>query len=240
MPIGKRNITRQGQARIRGKDNWGKNTSPNSRFRPAASHGEVALLQMGWALKTARKKTMFSEEQKKYLTEQFVIGEESGKKADPKQVSQDMRKVRSESGGRLFLEKMFFHRSRCPASSLAWPPKFGRLRQQKPRNRRADDDEQQNAVEAESVHSQLHEVVHDGVALRHPIVSARFSCSSIINVTQILTRHHVLVVTRVITTIFYEIPRTRKVVIRAKYDAWQPLLLFYSIFFLIESNLAGL
>lgn len=48
---------------------------------------------------------MFSQEQKKYLTEQFVIGEESGKKADPKQVSQDMRKVRSESGDRLFLGK---------------------------------------------------------------------------------------------------------------------------------------
>ena len=48
---------------------------------------------------------MFSEEQKKYLTEQFVIGEESGKKANPKHVSQDMRKVRSESGVRLFLGK---------------------------------------------------------------------------------------------------------------------------------------
>ena len=78
---------------------------PTVGFRPAASHGAVAPLQMGWALKTARKKTMFSEEQKKYLTEQFVIGEESGKKANPKRVSQDMRKVRSESGVRLFLGK---------------------------------------------------------------------------------------------------------------------------------------
>ena len=58
--------------------------------------------RMGWALKTAKKKTMFSQEQKKYLTEQFVIGEESGKKADPKQVSQDMQKVRSELGVRKF------------------------------------------------------------------------------------------------------------------------------------------
>lgn len=49
-------------------------------FRPAASHGAVAPLQTGWALKTAKKKTMFSQKQKKYLTKQFVIGEESGKK----------------------------------------------------------------------------------------------------------------------------------------------------------------
>ena len=34
----------------------------------------------------------------------------------------------------------------------------------------------------------------------------RFACSSIINVTQISSRHHILVVARVITAIFYEIP----------------------------------
>ena len=62
---------------------------PTVDFRPAASQGAVAPLQMAWALKAAKKKTMFSEEQKKYLTEQFAIGEQSGKKADPKQVSQD-------------------------------------------------------------------------------------------------------------------------------------------------------
>ena len=78
---------------------------PRVSFRPAASHGAVAPHQMGWALKTAKKKTMFSQEQKKYFTEQFIIGDESGKKADPKQVSQDMRKVRSESGVHLFLGK---------------------------------------------------------------------------------------------------------------------------------------
>ena len=46
---------------------------PTVGLRPAASQGAVAPLQMGWALKTAKKKTMFSQEQKKYLTEQFVI-----------------------------------------------------------------------------------------------------------------------------------------------------------------------
>ena len=110
---------------------------PTVGFRPAASHGAVAPLQMGWALKTARKKTMFSGEQKKYLTEQFVIGEESGKKADPKQVSQDMRKVRSESGVRLFLGKDVFSSQQVPGFFTRLAAKFGRLRQQKPRNRKA-------------------------------------------------------------------------------------------------------
>ena len=32
---------------------------PTVGFRPAASHGAVTPLQMGWALKKARKKTVF-------------------------------------------------------------------------------------------------------------------------------------------------------------------------------------
>ena len=37
---------------------------------------------------------------------------------------------------------------------------------------------------------------------------------------------------------FFSAARTRKIVIRAKYDTWQPILLFYSICFFIETNLA--
>ena len=47
-------------------------------------------LEMGWSLKKPKKKTLFTAEQKQYLTEQFIIGEERGKKADPKDVSQEM------------------------------------------------------------------------------------------------------------------------------------------------------
>jgi len=50
-----------------------------------------------------KKRTQLTEEQQKFLTEQFFIGEERGKKADPKEVSNEMRKVRNESGARLFL-----------------------------------------------------------------------------------------------------------------------------------------
>ena len=88
---------------------------------------------------------MFSQEQEKYLTEQFVIGEESGKKADHKQVSQDMRKLRVNREFVFFLEKTFFRLSRFSASSLAWPPKFERLRRTEAEKPESDDDEQQNA-----------------------------------------------------------------------------------------------
>ena len=50
-----------------------------------------------------KKRTQLTEEQQKFLTEQFFIGEERGKKAGPKEVSNEMRKVRNELGARLFL-----------------------------------------------------------------------------------------------------------------------------------------
>ena len=60
---------------------------------------------MGWSLKKPKKNTFFTAEQRQYLTEQFIIGEERGKKADPKDVYQEMHKLRDESGARLFRGK---------------------------------------------------------------------------------------------------------------------------------------
>ena len=154
---------------------------PTVGFRPAASQGRVAPLQMGWALKTAKKKTMFSQEQNKYLTEQFVIGEESGKKADPKQVLQDMRKVRSESGVRLFLGKDVLSSQQVSGLFSRLAAKIWKASPTEPEKPESHDDEKQNAIEAESLHSQLHEVVHDEVALRHPIVSLSRNICNLVN-----------------------------------------------------------
>ena len=164
---------------------------PTVGFRSAASQGAVAPLQMGWALKTAKKRTMFSQEQKKYVTEQFVIGEESGNKADPKQVSQDMRKVRSESGVRLFLGKDVLSSQQVSGffslffSLFFLAAKIRKASPTEPEKPESDDDEQQNAVEAESLHSQLHEVVRDEVALRHSIVSLSRNICNLVNANKL-------------------------------------------------------
>ena len=65
---------------------------------------------------------------------------------------------------------MFFHLIRCPASSIAWPLKFRRVRRRKPRNR-----------------LQLHEVVHDEVALHHPIVSLSRNMCNLVNANKLST-----------------------------------------------------
>ena len=56
-------------------------------------------LPMGWALKSAStQRTRLTESQKQYLREVFKIGERTGHKADPCNVSKSMRKARDADG----------------------------------------------------------------------------------------------------------------------------------------------
>ena len=63
----------------------------------------MSCVIMGWALTKQRAgSTRFPEKVKNYLTAKFDLGEQSGLKADPQQVSNDMRKARDEQNRRLF------------------------------------------------------------------------------------------------------------------------------------------
>ena len=55
-------------------------------------------LPMSWALQKRAPSRKFLEVVKKYLTARFDLGEATGRKADPTQVSVDMRIARDESG----------------------------------------------------------------------------------------------------------------------------------------------
>ena len=68
---------------------------------------EHSPLEMGWAVTTTRSRTQLTEEQQKLLTEQFLIREECGKKADPQKVSQEMRRVGDEKRARIFSGKKY-------------------------------------------------------------------------------------------------------------------------------------
>lgn len=57
----------------------------------------------GWALHKPRTgKTRFSPKVKEYLTTKFDLGEKTGRKSDPAQVSGDMRTAKNTDGSRLF------------------------------------------------------------------------------------------------------------------------------------------
>ncbi|XP_071947533.1 uncharacterized protein [Antedon mediterranea] len=64
-------------------------------------------LQMGWALKSSAKKTRFSVPQKTYLIDVFDVGEQTGQKADPCDVSREMRSARHSDGSHLFSKSEF-------------------------------------------------------------------------------------------------------------------------------------
>ncbi|XP_078367668.1 uncharacterized protein LOC144651598 [Oculina patagonica] len=166
---------------------------PTVEFHAVASEGAVGDFkfppQMGWALKKAKKKTKFSAEQNKYLTEQFLIGEESGKKADPKEVSLDMRKVRSESGARLFLGKDVLSPQQISGFFSRLAAKIRKASPTQDEESDSDDldEEQENAAIAESLHSQLHAVVENEVALQHPIVSLSRNICNLMYANKLLT-----------------------------------------------------
>jgi hypothetical protein len=63
---------------------------------------KAETLEKGWALKKHSGYTRFSPAVKDYLTTLFVIGEKTGRKADPAEVERDMRNSRDSSNQRRF------------------------------------------------------------------------------------------------------------------------------------------
>lgn len=57
---------------------------------------------IGWALAKTRRSNRFSERVKSFLVEQFMIGEETGRKVTPAEAATRMRSLRDETGNRKF------------------------------------------------------------------------------------------------------------------------------------------
>lgn len=82
-----------------------------------------------------------------------------------------MRKVRSVSGARLFVGKDVLSPQQVAGFFSRLAAKIRKASPTQDEESDSDDEDQQNAVEAEYLHSKLHAVVEEEVALRHPIVS---------------------------------------------------------------------
>lgn len=66
------------------------------------SDGMPLVVNMGWALKHTSTSRRLNKKQKEYLIDLFLLGEQTGQKADPSEVSQSMRKARNKDGSLLF------------------------------------------------------------------------------------------------------------------------------------------
>ena len=131
-------------------------------------------LPMGWALKTITKKARFTQKQNEFLKQQFEIGEQSGRKADPSEVSKLMRSARDELGTRRFQpeevltgQQIIGFFSRLAAKKKLAPSTVN--------GGDSDDEvpgEDNRAAEAEATHSEMCVHVMKAVSLQHPIVSS--------------------------------------------------------------------
>ena len=75
---------------------------------------------MGWALKSPpSRRTKFTDKQKQYLNVKFQIGERTGKKAEPTDVSKAMRTVKDSNGGGYSVMAIFSRASKLAVAPLA-------------------------------------------------------------------------------------------------------------------------
>ena len=131
-------------------------------------------LPMGWALKTAKKKACFTEKQKEFLTDQFKVGEQSGQKCDPHEVSKAMNLARDQTGERLFQADEVLTSQQISGFFSRLSAKKRLVGDEENSSKAVGEesaDENRNSAEAESYFSTVCASVMRDVALQHPIVS---------------------------------------------------------------------
>jgi hypothetical protein len=131
---------------------------------------QVHLVKTGWALKSAStSQRRFSEKQKKYLIDLFLLGEETGRKADASEVSKSMRKARDPDGSLIFLSDLYLTSqqikgffSRMAAKKSIQLPLASNL---------DDDDDHDDLISAiaEREFDQMRQEIVDEISIQHQI-----------------------------------------------------------------------
>ena len=123
------------------------------------------LLPMGWALKSSQaSRARFSEKQKGYLLSKFLIGEQTGQKADAASVARSMLSARDPNGDRLFTSAEFL-------TSQQIANYFSRLASKRTLKGRdsTENESDDEGAEAEMAFSDLRKEVLVNVQPVHPI-----------------------------------------------------------------------
>ena len=83
-------------------------------------------LRQGWALKKSKKSKRFLIKVKWYLIDKFQVGQTTGNKIDPLQVSVDMRCARDEDGKRMFSSLNICRHNKSAAHFQQWQQQNGK------------------------------------------------------------------------------------------------------------------
>ena len=135
---------------------------------------------MGWALRSnqGRKKKRFSEKQKSFLTDKFLIGEATGRKEDAMSVAKAMMTVKDADGHCLFNSTEFLTSKQIAGFFSRLAAKRQLLREDDSDGDETDDDETDDDIdpaENEESLSQLKNRVLEDVSLTHPICFDRYN-----------------------------------------------------------------
>ena len=145
----------------------------------------ATTLPMGWALQKRAPSKKFPEAAKKYLTARFDLGEATGRKADPTQVSVDMRIARDESGQRIFTREDWLTNVQIKSffSRLAAARRKNMLQQVTDSLEEDDEDDEAeldtlvedvSGVEQENRWDDIVMRLREEIGLQHPIVFENF------------------------------------------------------------------
>jgi Arf-GAP/Rho-GAP domain/ANK repeat/PH domain-containing protein 3 len=121
---------------------------------------------MGWALRSnqGRKEKRFSEKQKSFLTDRFLIGESTGRKEDAMSVAKAMMTAKDADGHCLFNSTEFLTRKKIAGFFSRLAAKRQLLREDDSDDDETDDDETDGDIDL----AENEEVLED-VSLTHPI-----------------------------------------------------------------------
>ena len=144
--------------------------STNVIERQAGSEPFQSNLSEGWALHKPKGGALrFSEKVRQYLTSKFEICEQSGRKEDLRQVSQDMSKVKRENGERLFSREEWLTKAQIQGFFFCLSSSRWRRAGSSP-NTAVDDKSNEELIDEEEVNQMTTvESVVTEIGLTHPI-----------------------------------------------------------------------
>ena len=147
----------------------GSSVAVSASLEQGRTSENASSLTEGWALKTAKKATRFSDAQKKYLEEKFNLGQATGQKQDPNTVARDMRFAKRMDGSKLFKRDEYL----SPQQVQSF---FSRMAA-KSRHDQAGDFSESDVIVAEEqqMMDATRQVILEQVQLRHPIVYGNFN-----------------------------------------------------------------
>ena len=125
------------------------------------------VLPQGWALRSSKKSTRFSEAQRWYLESKFKVGQETGLKLDPVDVVRDMHYAQNQQGVKVFTGDEFLTAQQIQSYFSRRASKLWHSHSDDPES---EQDKDVMAAEEELAHENVRTMVLEEVPLRLPIV----------------------------------------------------------------------